>query len=193
MPKIKRKAGRPSQFGTIKQNQLKQLVIAGWDDSQVSKFFGVTETTLNNYKKKYPKFFTSLKDWKKEADLKVEKSLYQRAIGYKYDEVVYEKSKIGGLGIKLKDNEIDGIKHCESNKTKVTVKEVVPDVTAQIFWLKNRQPEQWRDVQEVIGKGFGNVIIQVITPKESGSDSSFGISGNRTSLAEDNQRIKEKV
>ena len=185
----KRKPGQPSKFSTIDQRQLKQLVLAGWDDSQVSKFFKVTEQSFNNYKKKYPKFFESLKDWKKEADLKVEKSLYKRAIGYQYDEVVYEKSKIGGLGIKLKDGEIEELKHCDSNKTKVTIKEVVPDVTAQIFWLKNRQPESWRDVQEVIGKGFGNVVIQVITPKESSSDSSFGISGQRTSLAANNPSI----
>ena len=30
----------------------------------------------------------------------------------------------------------------------VTKKEVVPDVTAQIFWLKNRKPEKWRDKPE---------------------------------------------
>jgi hypothetical protein len=26
---------------------------------------------------------------------------------------------------------------------------VPPDVTAQIFWLKNRKPREWRDVQNV--------------------------------------------
>ncbi|MDD5356326.1 MAG: hypothetical protein PHY56_07320, partial [Candidatus Omnitrophica bacterium] len=41
------------------------------------------------------------------------------------------------------------IKHTDTYKTKVTVKEVIPDVTAQIFWLKNRQPDKWRDKQEV--------------------------------------------
>ena len=29
--------------------------------------------------------------------------------------------------------------------TKEITKEVVPDTTAQIFWLKNRKPEKWRD------------------------------------------------
>jgi len=28
---------------------------------------------------------------------------------------------------------------------KVTRKHVVPDTTAQIFWLKNRRPKEWRD------------------------------------------------
>jgi hypothetical protein len=29
------------------------------------------------------------------------------------------------------------------------VKHVAPDTTAQIFWLKNRRPEEWRDRQEI--------------------------------------------
>lgn len=33
--------------------------------------------------------------------------------------------------------------------TKEVTKEVQPDVTAQIFWLKNRKPEEWRDKREV--------------------------------------------
>ena len=32
--------------------------------------------------------------------------------------------------------------------TKEVIREVLPDVTAQIFWLKNRKPDQWRDKQE---------------------------------------------
>lgn len=34
-------------------------------------------------------------------------------------------------------------------KIKTVVKQVVPDTTAQIFWLKNRKPEQWRDKRDV--------------------------------------------
>lgn len=140
--------GRPSKFGQINQQQLKKLVLSGWDDSQVSDFFGVTTISLYNYKLKYPKFFSALKDWKIEADKKVEKSLYQRAIGYTYDEVTYEKSNVGGLGIKLVEGEIEQIKHTDTAKVKIVVKQVAPDVIAQIFWLKNRQPSEWRDKTE---------------------------------------------
>lgn len=41
----------------------------------------------------------------------------------------------------------------ELTVTKVVVKQVHPDVTAQIFWLKNRKPGQWRDKQEVEHSG----------------------------------------
>lgn len=53
--------------------------------------------------------------------------MLKRALGYKYDEVTIE------YGI----------------ETKRVTKEVVPDVTAQIFWLKNRKPAIWRDKKDV--------------------------------------------
>jgi len=35
-----------------------------------------------------------------------------------------------------------------------------PDTTAMIFWLKNRQPDQWRDKHEL--KHDGDVTIEVV-------------------------------
>jgi hypothetical protein len=162
---MKHAGGRPSKFDTINQAQLKKLVLAGFDDSQVSDFFGVTEQSLNNYKQRYPKFFESLKDWKIEADKKVERSLYQRAIGYEYDEVTYEKTKTGGLGIGFDKGEVSDIKHVDTYKTKVTVKQALPDVTAQIFWLKNRKPAEWREKQEIDHK-FPNDAKSVLEAVE---------------------------
>ncbi|QAT40847.1 HNH endonuclease [Clostridium sp. JN-9] len=41
--------------------------------------------------------------------------------------------------------------------TKIIKKEVPPDVTAQIFWLKNRKPGQWRDKQDI--EHSGNMTV----------------------------------
>lgn len=144
-----KKTGRPTKYNAINLSQLETLILRGFTDKEISSFFGITETTLNNYKKSKPDFFESLKNWKIEADANVEKSLYQRAIGYEYDEVTYEKTDVGGLGVKLSRGEVEQIKHVDTYKTKVVVKQVVPDVTAQIFWLKNRKPTEWRDKTEV--------------------------------------------
>lgn len=44
---------------------------------------------------------------------------------------------------------------------------MAPDVTAQIFWLKNRMPEQWRDKREVEDKTKPQEIhLTFVTPKE---------------------------
>jgi len=161
----KNKGGRPSKFGSVDQRQLEIIYKAGFTDAQVAEFVGVTRITIENWKVKYPKFFDTLKDWKIEADKKVEHCLYKRAIGYKYDEVTYEKSKIGGLGLKMSEDEIQAVKHTDISKTKIVVKEVVPDTTAQIFWLKNRQPEQWRDKHDHQHSGDVTILYGHREPK----------------------------
>ncbi|MCP4879179.1 MAG: helix-turn-helix domain-containing protein, partial [Gammaproteobacteria bacterium] len=62
------------------------------------------------------------------SDDKVEMALYDRAIGYHYDEIKEEQSE-------------DGMKRTVTTKR-------IQDNTAAIFWLKNRRPEQWRDKVE---------------------------------------------
>ncbi len=161
-------------FKSIDKIQIKKLILAGWDDAQISDFIGVTSRTLYRWKEKNKNFCQTLRDWKKEADLKVEKSLYQRAIGYEYNEVVYEKSKIGGLGVMLSKGQIEAIAHKDTYKTKVTVKQVVPDVTAQIFWLKNRQSDIWRDKQELEHFGeikTGPILVAIPTERQADYES----------------------
>lgn len=94
----------------------------------MAKIVGVTEQTFNNWKKSYPSFFESLKDWKAEADKKVERSLYERACGYFHPE---EKIFTYEGGVIRAD----------------TIRHYPPDPTSMIFWLKNRQPDKWRDKQ----------------------------------------------
>ncbi len=112
----------------------KLLLVEGWarnglTDVQIAKNLSISERTLNDYKIKYPQFLQALKKGKEVVDLEVENALLKRALGYKYTEV---KTKVTDDGTEV---------------TK-TVKEVIPDVTAQIYWLKNRKPEQWRDRPE---------------------------------------------
>ncbi len=118
---------RPSPFDNLDHDQVKKLALAGWTDAQMADFFGVTEQTWNNWKKAHPKFFESLKEWKVEADHKVERSLYERAVGYEHPEVKLFKTS---------DDEII---------SEDVVKHYAPDTTAAIFWLKNRKPAEWRD------------------------------------------------
>lgn len=106
--------------------------IKGWardgaTDEEIYKRLGISKETFYTYKREYIAFFDALKDGKEIADYKVENSLYKRAMGYSYDEITQELSD-GVITVK-----------------KIVTKEIVPDVTAQIFWLKNRRPKQWRD------------------------------------------------
>lgn len=105
----------------------------GLTDEQIAKKIGISRSTLAEWKKRYPDISDTLKKSKEVADAVVEDSLYKRAVGYRYDEVTYERVKNAKTG------------EFEKVETKRVTKEVQPDVAAQIFWLKNRRPDKWKD------------------------------------------------
>lgn len=120
-------AGRPSKFKPEFIEQTKKLCALGATDREIADFFEVSEVTLNAWKLQYPKFLNALKLAKDEADDRVEKSLYRRALGYSHDAV---KINVNAQG-----------------ETTITpyVEHYPPDTTACIFWLKNRRRAEWRD------------------------------------------------
>lgn len=128
--------GRKSEFKKEYIQLAFNYALLGATDKQLSDFIGVSEKTLNTWKKQNPEFLQSLKNGKQKADAEVAERLYKRAIGYDYKEVTTDKK-----GRKVL-------------KTRTTTKQVAPDPTAAIFWLKNRQPELWREkvVNEMTGK-----------------------------------------
>ena len=112
------------------------LKLEGWareglTDEQIAKKIGIHRDTLNEWKKKYPDISDTLKKGKEVVDLQVENALLKRALGYEYEEIS-KKYESGTL-----------------TEKKVTIKQVIPDTTAQIFWLKNRRPDKWKDKQDV--------------------------------------------
>lgn len=115
------------------------ILIEGWardglTDEQIASNMGICRDTLIQWKKKYPDISDTLKKGKEVVDRLVENALLKRALGYEYEEVS-DKYEGGVL-----------------TEHKVVKKQVVPDTTAQIFWLKNRKPEEWRDKREVDSK-----------------------------------------
>lgn len=133
-----------------------KLALLGLTDKQMADVFNVSEQTLNNWKIANPSFLESLNKGKDEADAQVVKSLYKRAIGFKYKEVHFEDIQ------ERVDHPEGGFHFEEKTRVKTVYKRQAPDVTAQIFWLKNRQPEKWRDKQEVEHKGEvkGNFVVE---------------------------------
>lgn len=130
--KKKHAGGRPrkKKESDLDAKLLTTVEEKGYTDKEIAKELGVTEQTLNNYKKDYPEFFESLKRGKAIADGKVELSLFQRAMGYSHPDVNVSNYQ-GGVTI-----------------TPI-IKHYPPDPTSMIFWLKNRQPQRWRDKQEI--------------------------------------------
>lgn len=135
---------RPSKFKEEFIQQATKLCRIGATDAEVADFFGIDVRTLYRWKNESETFCQALKAGKVEADERVERSLFARALGYEHPEV----------DIRVVDKEII--------QTPI-IKYYPPDTTAAIFWLKNRKPAEWRDRQEIEhgGKGGGPIQMQI--------------------------------
>ena len=122
--------------------QAYKLALLGLKDTEIAKFFCVSEKTLNTWKEKYPEFLQSLKKGKLDADGEVVKSLYNRAVGA----VVTVQQAIKIKNVSYKDGK--RLRETEDVRVVELKQEIPPDTTACIYWLKNRQPEKWRDKVE---------------------------------------------
>jgi transposase len=128
----KHPGGRPNKFKPEYIEQARKLCQFGHTDPELAEFFGVHTQTINNWKRKYPEFLYALKGSKEVANKRVERSLYERANGYSYDAV-----KVFMPAGSKQPVVVHYTEHCP------------PDVGAAFIWLKNRDPERWRDVQNV--------------------------------------------
>ncbi|MGQ1928165.1 terminase [Ornithobacterium rhinotracheale] len=144
------KQGRPTKYNEeYHTSQALRFSLAGLTDKQMAELFEISESTLNEWKLRHPKFSESLKKGKEEADANVVSSLYKRALGHK------EKVK-KAFKVKAYDDYGQLVDRIEV----VEVEEYFfPEVAAQIFWLKNRQPQKWRDKQNVELEQKGSVSI----------------------------------
>lgn len=132
-----------TEDGLIK---LEGMARDGLTDEQIAQNIGIARSTLNVWKNRFVDISDSLKRGKEVIDRQVENALLKRALGYEYEEVkmVVEKDEKGN----------------EKKRQEKVIKKVVPDVTAQIFWLKNRKPNEWRDKQQV--EHSGNISNEVV-------------------------------
>jgi transposase-like protein len=128
--------GRPTKYNNkFNEQAYIACVEGGFTDLKLARLFDVDKATVNRWKKKYPEFCDSLKKGKDEFNILVaEASLLKRLKGFSFIEVTEKADKTGKM---------------------VTVKQVrkhvAPDTTALIFFLKNRDPERWRDKREIEG------------------------------------------
>lgn len=119
----------------------------GADNIALAKALGVHESTVKNWLREHQDFREQVLKGKDEYDsTNVEKSLLQRALGYTYEEKKTED-------VTLKIGKGKAAIQMPATKRTTTVKQVAPDVVAQIFWLKNRQSDRWKDVRQEIMKG----------------------------------------
>lgn len=133
----------PEQYKKEYDEQARKLCLLGATDEDLSNFFEVTETTINNWKLRHPSFVESIKKGKEIADAQVADRLYKRATGYEHEAVKIFNE--GGQPLIVPYTE-----------------HYAPDTTAAIFWLKNRRPKQWRDKQVTEHEGLEGMPVPQI-------------------------------
>jgi hypothetical protein len=135
--------GGPEKYRPEFVGLARQACEAGATDLELGRLFDVSEMTINRWKLVHQEFALALRIGKEVADDRVERSLYQRALGY----------------------EIERTRTVTANGqtvTTTTTERVPGDTTAMIFWLKNRRPDRWRDKREI------DAVSQVTTRMEIG-------------------------
>lgn len=135
------KGGRPTKYRPEYNAQASKLCALGATDADLADFFGVSVRTIDNWKVEHDGFLQSIKTAKEIADERVERSLYQRAVGYQTDAVK--------IFMPAGSSEPVYAPYREN---------VPPDTTAAIFWLKNRKKEDWSD--KTVQENTGTVTIQ---------------------------------
>lgn len=124
--------GRPTKFKPEFCEQAEKLCKLGATDAEMSDFFQIATSTLYEWKLEYEEFSEAIKRGKLLADAEVASKLYHRAIGYSHPDV-----------------------HVSQYEGQVTITDIekhyAPDTQAAIHWLNNRQPDRWRNKQEISG------------------------------------------
>lgn len=126
------------------QDPDKRVLLSGWarkglSDEQIAKNVGISRSTLNEWKRKYPDIADALKKGKEVADAEVENALYLKCLGQKVS--LKKTFKVKNVQYK------DGKKVSEKEELRVGEDEIYiqPDTKAIIFWLTNRVRDEWKD------------------------------------------------
>ena len=136
-------AGRPTKLEERMIEQVFEMALLGLTDVQMAKVLGVSEVTFNDYKKKHPEFLKSLTQGKEDADGKVAKAMYKRALCLTITEDALTRD---GDVVQLR-------------------KELPPDTAAAKHWLANRQRNLWANNGETTIKTDTPLVITLTDDK----------------------------
>lgn len=153
--------GRPTKYEERYTAEVYKLCLLGATNEFLADFFNVHIDTIHEWARQHPEFSDARKRGKAQADALVAESLFHRALGYEHD------------AVKILQHEGESYEHEYRKK-------YPPDTTAAIFWLKNRQPESWRDrksheVSGLDGEPIEHVHLYV---PDNGRDAKVHANGN---------------
>ena len=118
---------------------IRALASVGKNRDEIAALMEISRDTLYSWQKRWPEVKAALDHGAVEANAEVVASLFRRAVGYEFEETRTTVRKLP-----------DGTQETKVEKIK---KHVAPDPTSLIFWLKNRCPDQFKDVNDLRHSG----------------------------------------
>jgi hypothetical protein len=137
--------GRPTDYKPEYAGQAAKLCALGATDYELAEFFGVDTRTIYRWKNTHDDFCQAVTCGKDRADERVERALFNRAVGYTFEsEKVFQ---FQGVIVRAP-----------------TVEHVPPDPGAAKLWLTNRRPDEWRDKidHSLSGPDGGPIPVSVV-------------------------------
>lgn len=159
-----KKRGAPSAYKPEYNEQAYKLCLLGATDKDIADFFGVVESTVNKWKVDYPKFSESIKEGKMIADMEVAHTMFKSTQDREVVEMKAIKVKEVSYNKQGKRVEKETIQLAPETKF------VPGDFRSQSLWLRNRQPDKWRDKQEIDHTTKGQPIVSIKLTDIDGSD-----------------------
>lgn len=129
----------------------------GWTDAKIAARIGITPKTLWEWKQKHEEICNALKRGKEPYDIEIEEALHDSAKGYYV--TVKEPMKLKRVKQKQGEGRIEE-EYVEYVERQIYIP---PQTAAQIFYLKNRKPKDWREKREVVADVADNAFRNMQT------------------------------
>lgn len=145
-----KKVGRPTKYNPkYHLAWATSLAMEGLTQEEIAERMEIAYSTFKKWKKENPEFSAAVQKGKDASDAEVELSLFKRACGY----TAKEKKVIVAM-------DADG--NQKPARIETSEREVPPDVTAIIWWLKNRKRDAWRDKWDIAIESEKDFVFNII-------------------------------
>jgi hypothetical protein len=125
-----RGGGRKPKFKSAFIGVARKACERGFSDQEVADLLGINASTFYRWRVRYPQFARVVRLGKEMADNRVERALYERAIGYDFEREKQIMTRDGPQMLRWREH-------------------VPPDTAAALAYLKNRRPDRWRDTHRI--------------------------------------------
>ena len=169
------RTGRPTIYRPELATLARKLALLGATEAEMADALSISVSTLSDWMHKHSEFYRAVKSGKVLADAEVAERLYSRATGHSHEAV-----------------KIFMPAGAEAPVYAPYTEHYPPDTTAASLWLRNRQPDKWRERQQVDVTATVAHQIAQMTPEQRAADAIELVRRARQRLAEHRQTIEHE-